>query len=120
MADTSHSRREERREVDWISVIRLPDGTECPCTIKDVSPSGLKICVAGSDQLPETFMIRVVGKQLVFRVRKAWQRDYYLGVTIEKIAKIPDPPAGQAETRAVHESTSRDRLGSRRHFEVNR
>jgi hypothetical protein len=33
------ARREERRETNWIALIRLPDGTEIPTTVKDISPS---------------------------------------------------------------------------------
>ena len=119
MVEQPVQRREERREVNWISVIRLADGSDLPCTVKDVSASGLKICVAAEHELPETFMIRVVGRQLVFRVRKAWRRQHFTGVIIEKIAKLPDsvpvpvPEPARAPTRVATEHT---RLGSHRRF----
>ncbi|MDB5645774.1 MAG: hypothetical protein JWQ05_1443, partial [Methylobacterium sp.] len=37
------ARREERSPTNWIATIRLRDGTEIPCTVKDVSKSGAKI-----------------------------------------------------------------------------
>lgn len=116
MVNEPVQRREERREVNWISVIRLADGTDCPCTVKDVSASGLKICVAADQELPETFMIKVVGKKLVLRVRKAWRRQHFVGVIIEKIAKLPDAPTSDETHAPVRAADEHARLGTHRRF----
>ena len=131
MVDQPVQRREDRKDVNWIAVIRFADGSDHPCTVKDVSASGLKVCVAADQELPETFMIKVVGMQLVFRVKQAWRRRHYVGVTIEKVAKLPDPrqaplerderPSASASESASESQTQygHARLGTRvRRFEA--
>lgn len=89
VSDFHVDRREERTESNLIAVIRLPDGTEIPCVVKDVSKSGAKLGIPRGCVLPENFMFKVNGRGFVFRVRLAWQRDSYAGVRIERMAKLP-------------------------------
>ena len=86
-------RREERREPDWIALIRLPDGTEIPTTVKDISPSGARLTVPGSYTLPDQFMFKVVGRDFVCAVRLAWRRGDHIGVRIERVGKLAPAPA---------------------------
>ncbi|WP_264049011.1 PilZ domain-containing protein [Methylobacterium flocculans] len=82
-------RREERSPTNWIATIRLRDGTEIPCTVKDVSKSGAKIGVAASQVLPPVFMLRIIGRDFLCLVRLAWRRGDYVGVRIERVGKVP-------------------------------
>lgn len=82
------TRREERLPTNWIAMIRLFDGTEIPCTVKDISKSGAKLGVPGSAALPPGFMLKVVGRDFVLRVTLAWRRGNYAGVRIDRIAKL--------------------------------
>lgn len=116
----SIQRREDRTEVSWIAVIRLPDGGEIPCSVKDVSTAGMKVCVPEEQPLPDAFMLKILGRELVFRVRKAWRRQHHVGVLIDGIAKLPptqdvadgDPGPGSAGER-------HSRLGARPRFRSN-
>lgn len=93
-------RREERKETNWIAVIRLLDGTEIACNVKDVSPSGARLGIPSTQELPDTFMMKVVGRDFVCLVRQAWRRGNFVGVHIERIGKLapdkkPDPQRQQ-------------------------
>jgi hypothetical protein len=66
--------RAQRNKTDWIGPIRAPDGAEIPCTMKDVSKTGAKIAAPASYTLPDSFMLKVVGKDYVCRVKLAWRR----------------------------------------------
>ncbi|GJD83385.1 PilZ domain-containing protein [Methylobacterium haplocladii] len=88
-------RREERTEANLIAVIRLPDGSDIRCVVKDVSKSGAKLGIPRGCALPETFLFKVNGRDFVFQVRLAWQRDCYAGVRIERIGRLP-PTFGSA------------------------
>lgn len=81
-------RREERRETKWIALIRLPDGTEIPSTVRDISPSGARLAVPSSYALPQTFMFRVIGRDFVCAVQLAWRRGDYAGVRIARVGKL--------------------------------
>ncbi|MBX9934743.1 MAG: PilZ domain-containing protein [Methylobacterium sp.] len=80
--------RAQRNKTDWIGIIRTPDGSEIPCTVKDVSKTGAKIAVPASYTLPDSFMLKVVGKDYVCRVKLAWRRGHFAGLIIEQFAKI--------------------------------
>jgi hypothetical protein len=92
-------RREERNPTNWIATIRLRDGTEIPCNVKDVSKSGAKIGVPAREALPETFLLRIIGRDFLCQVRLAWRRGDYVGVRIERVGKVP-PPAPPREIKA--------------------
>lgn len=99
------ARREERREPDWIAMIRLPDGSEIPTTVKDISPSGARLTMPSSYTLPDRFMFKVVGRDFVCAVQLAWRRDDHIGVRIERVGKLAPPltegPAPSVEPAAV-------------------
>lgn len=97
-ADRHIQRREERSPTNWIATIRLRDGTEIPCNVKDVSKSGAKIGVPASQLLPEMFMLRIIGRDFLCLVRLAWRRGDYAGVRIERIGKVPAPAPKPMET----------------------
>ena len=82
------ARREKRVGTNLVGTIRLPDGTELPCVIRDISQSGAKLGVPGSRALPERFMFKMNQRDLIFQVRLAWRRQHYAGVRIERIAKL--------------------------------
>lgn len=102
-------RREERSPTNWIATIRLRDGTEIPCTVKDVSKSGAKIGVASAQVLPEVFMLRIIGRDFLCLVRLAWRRGDYVGVRIERVGKVPKPAGSDADSRS--ESAGRSESG---------
>lgn len=108
-------RREPRNETNWIALIRLLDGTELSCIIKDISKSGARIGVPQSCELPETFMLKVIGRNFVCLVKLAWRRGNYAGVRIEKVGKLP-PPAPIEEQPDVKpaETPAYSGIGSRR------
>lgn len=108
------TRREERLPTNWIAMIRLFDGTEIPCTVKDISKSGAKLGVPGSAALPPGFMLKVVGRDFVLRVTLAWRRGNYAGVRIDRIAKlsaVEERPAAGATVKpsGYHSIGSRGR-----------
>ena len=82
-------RREKRVGTSIVGAIRLPDGTELPCIIKDISRSGAKLGVPSSCVLPDRFLFKMNNRDLVFQARLAWRKASYAGVAIERIAKLP-------------------------------
>lgn len=97
-------RREARKATNWIAMIRLFDGSEIPCNVKDISKSGAKLGVPSSWELPPAFMLKIVGRDFVMRVTLAWRRGNYAGVRIDRIAKLPPP----VEMPAAVETSSSD------------
>lgn len=90
------TRAEDRTETNWIAMIRLADGTEIPCTVKDVSKSGARLGVPSHCPLPDSFRFKVLGRDFVCSVRLAWRRGDAVGVVIEQIGKLK-PPTAKAE-----------------------
>ncbi|GEP09300.1 PilZ domain-containing protein [Methylobacterium gnaphalii] len=86
------TRNEERRETNWIAMIRLADGTEIPCTVKDVSKSGARLGVPSKIALPDHFKFKVLGRDFVCSVKVAWRRGEYVGVFIEQVGKLKQAP----------------------------
>ncbi|WP_338018962.1 PilZ domain-containing protein [Methylorubrum extorquens] len=95
------------------------DGAELPCSIKDVSSSGMKVALPSDVAIPDTFNMRVVGRDLIFNVRLAWRRGHFVGLTILKIGKLPAPKRAPS-TDAAESTTSADynRIGARRSFRL--
>ncbi|CAA2139592.1 MULTISPECIES: PilZ domain-containing protein [Methylobacterium] len=85
------SRREDRNSTNWIANVRLPDGREIPCTVKDVSKSGAKLGIPAYHALPESFLLRIIGRDFVCMVKLAWRRGDYVGVRIERVGKVAPP-----------------------------
>ncbi|WP_244478321.1 PilZ domain-containing protein [Methylobacterium sp. Leaf113] len=94
--DAPVPRREERSPTNWIATIRFRDGTEIPCTVKDVSKSGARICIGAKQDLPPVFMLRIIGRDFLCLVRVAWRRGDYVGVRIERVGKVPSAAAATA------------------------
>lgn len=105
------ARREERMSTNWIAMIRLFDGTEIPCNVKDISKSGAKLGVPSTWDLPASFMLKVLGRDFVLRVTLAWRRGNYAGVRIDRIAKLPTVEEKAAATEQNAEYRS---IGNRR------
>ena len=103
---TQLARREARSETNWIATIRFRDGTEVPCTVKDVSKSGAKIGVPASFALPDVFMLRIIGRDFLCLVRLAWRRGDYVGVRIERVGKVPTPAAQVEASVSVPAATA--------------
>ncbi|MEH3117371.1 MAG: PilZ domain-containing protein [Methylorubrum populi] len=106
------ARREERASTNWIALIRLFDGTEIPCNVKDISKSGAKLGVPAAYELPATFMLRILGRDFVLRVNLAWRRGNYAGVRIERIAKLP--VAEEKKAAPVEQVPDYHSIGTRR------
>lgn len=106
--------RAPRAETNWIAIIRTLDGVEIPCTVKDVSATGARIGVPASCLLPDVFMLKIVGKDIVCRVSLAWRRGNFVGVHIEQFGRIA-PKAEQAEeTKRQTVDASYKAIGVRR------
>ena len=110
----SFGERAPRNETDWIGLIRTLEGVEIPCTVKDVSKTGAKIGVPASYELPDNFMLKVVGKNFVCRVRLAWRRGHFAGVIIEQVGKIAPRPAATSEGSRPAADTGYKAVGTRR------
>lgn len=105
-ASTFVERREPRTETNWIALIRLMDGTELPCNVKDISKSGARLGVPQAFDLPETFMLKVVGRNFVCLVKLAWRRGNYAGVRIERVGKLPEPARVEEKARPADTNAS--------------
>ena len=106
--------RAPRADTNWIAIIRTLDGVEIPCNVKDVSKTGARIGVPASCPLPDIFMLRIVGKDIVCRVSLAWRKGNFVGVHIEQFGKVV-PKAEQAvETRQQIADASYKAIGVRR------
>lgn len=89
---SDHIERSEKRiETSLMGAIRLRDGTEIPCIVKNVSTHGARIGVPQSRLLPESFLFRINGRKFVCLARLAWRQGNYAGVRIERVAKLPEP-----------------------------
>lgn len=74
-----------------MGAIRLRDGTEIPCIVRNVSPSGARLGVSQSRLLPDSFLFKINGRNFVCQARLAWRQGNYAGVRIERVAKLPEP-----------------------------
>ncbi|MET0257459.1 MAG: PilZ domain-containing protein [Methylobacterium sp.] len=100
-ASTLRERRSEpRTPTNWIAMILLADGTEIPCTVKDVSKSGARLGLPDTIGLPEVFSLKVLGYAFLFRVRLVWRSGHCAGVRIERFAKAPPPAPAPEEPKA--------------------
>lgn len=111
-AGTLVARREDRSATNWIALIRLFDGTEIPCNVKDISKSGAKLGVPATYALPAAFMLRIVGRDFVLRVKLAWRTGNYAGVRIEQIAKLQT--AEEKKVEASPQPADYRSIGTRR------
>ncbi|GLS45323.1 PilZ domain-containing protein [Methylobacterium brachythecii] len=107
-------RSEPRTPTNWIAKIRLPDGEEIACTVKDVSKSGARLGVPGAVVLPESFQLKVVGYDFLFNVRSVWRNDRCAGVRIERFGKQPPPTTAPEEPKPAADSPGTGRLLGRR------
>lgn len=108
--------RAERKPTKWIAMIRTAEGIEIPCNVKDVSNSGARLGVPSHHELPETFMLKIVGREFVCRVKLAWRKGDYVGVHIEQIGKLP-PSSGTRKSgveRTKLSSAPYSAIGTRR------
>ncbi|CAA2104474.1 hypothetical protein MBUL_02722 [Methylobacterium bullatum] len=94
-------RREDRNPSNWIANVRLPDGREIPCTVKDVSKSGAKLGIPAYHELPDSFLLRIIGRDFVCMVKVAWRRGDYVGVRIERVGKVAPPRVQVAAPQPV-------------------
>ena len=107
------ARVDERKDTNWIAMIRLLDGTEIPCNVRDISKSGAKLGVPQSYILPKKFMFKVIGRDFVCLVSLAWRRGDYAGVHIERVGKV-EAPAPAEEEKRIYEEKAVDLMRARR------
>lgn len=112
--DTDIVFRAPRAETNWIAVIRTLDGVEIPCTVKDVSKTGARIGVPASCPLPDTFMLKIVGKDIICRVSLAWRKGNFVGVHINQFGKIAPKTGNTDEAKAQTTDGSYKAIGARR------
>ena len=106
--------RAPRAETNWIAMIRTLDGVEIPCNVKDVSKTGAQIGVPASCPLPNIFMLKIIGKDIVFRVSLAWRKGNFAGVHIEQIGKLAPKVERAPEPRQQTVDASYKAIGVRR------
>jgi hypothetical protein len=106
--------RAPRAETNWIAMIRTLDGVEIPCNVKDVSKTGAQIGVPASFPLPDVFMLKIIGKDIVFRVSLAWRKGNFAGVHIEQIGKLAPKVERVPEPRQQTVDASYKAIGVRR------
>jgi len=81
-------RRESREEVGHRAWLDTGDGAPLlACTLVDISPSGAKLMIEESEQVPECFSLRLTryGHQR-FSCRTVWRSSNVLGVRFVKPA----------------------------------
>lgn len=93
-------RSEARTPTNWIGLILLRDGTEIPCTVKDVSKSGARLGLPDTVVLPDEFQLKVLGYAFLLRVRLVWRNGHCAGVRIERFGKAPPPAPAPEEPKA--------------------
>lgn len=103
-----------RKETNWIAILRTPDGIELPCTVKDISATGARIGLPSSYELPENFLLKVVGKDFLCRVKLAWRKGNFVGVHIEQFGKIPQKVDQEAVAPRSASDPSYKAIGTRR------
>ncbi|KQP12415.1 hypothetical protein ASF26_19860 [Methylobacterium sp. Leaf93] len=59
--------------------------------MKDVSKSGAKLGIPAYHALPDSFLLRIIGRDFVCMVKLAWRRGDYVGVRIERVGKVAPP-----------------------------
>jgi hypothetical protein len=106
--------RAPRADTNWIAIIRTLDGVEIPCNVKDVSKTGARIGVPASCPLPDVFMLKIVGKDIVCRVSLAWRKGNFVGVHIEQFGKVAPRVEKAVETRQQTADASYKAIGVRR------
>jgi len=112
--DTDIVFRAPRAETNWIAVIRTLDGVEISCTVKDVSKTGARIGVPASCPLPDTFMLKIIGKDIICRVSLAWRKGNFVGVHINQFGKIAPKTGNTEEAKAQIPDGSYKAIGVRR------
>ena len=85
-------RRERRTPTSFVGTIRLPNGDDISCIVKDASKSGLRLGIPPSYELARTFFVKVAERGVAMRVRLMWREGGYAGVAIEKIIKLDLKP----------------------------
>lgn len=106
--------RAPRNKTNWIGLIRTRDGAETPCTVKDVSSTGAKIGVPENIELPEDFMLKIIGMDYVCSVKLAWRAGNLAGVRILHLAKLPPKPLTPQQQAEAADRTPHQSLGTRR------
>ena len=86
------ARREARKNVSWVGHIKLHDGADLPCAIKDVSKSGAKIVVHSSFALSKSFDLIIDERNLILSVTVRWRQGNFVGIQIDRIRRIPGRP----------------------------
>jgi hypothetical protein len=106
--------RAPRNETNWIATIRTYEGVEISCTVKDISKTGARIGLPSSCQLPDKFMLKVIGKDFVCRVSLAWRKGNFVGVHIDQFGKIAPKTENTEEAKAQTTDGSYKAIGVRR------
>jgi len=112
--DSVSIERAPRNETNWIATIRTFDGAEIPCTVKDISKTGARIGLPSSCQLPDSFMLKVIGKDFVCRVSLAWRKGNFVGVHIEQFGKVASKVRNVEEAKSQAHDASYKAIGARR------
>ena len=69
-------------ETMRLAIIRLEDGEEIPCVVRELSLTGAKLSVSHRYRLPESFDLLVRGRRGAFPVQCTWQRGNFACVVL--------------------------------------
>lgn len=79
----SADKRQGRREMEYrVGSAMFEPGQTTSCRIIDKSHAGLRLEMAGAGECPEEFALTIPTLRFIGIVRKAWQSDTHVGVTI--------------------------------------
>ncbi|MGU3540401.1 PilZ domain-containing protein [Methylobacterium sp. A54F] len=82
MPEQLERRRSPRRQTAIPALVRLDDGTEMSCMIRDVSKGGARLGVAPQAELPNDFYLVMKSSGQAMPVRLIWRQGNYAGISI--------------------------------------
>lgn len=72
------------------------------CMVRDLTQSGARILLGGSEDVPRTFDLHINGRDKVWRVEIVWRRAAEIGVRVlsKRPYQVPGAPYALANPRA--------------------
>ncbi len=83
MQSNQEKRNHPRRTTTIIASLKLDTGEEIPCVVRDVSAGGAKIGVLNRYNIPDKFHVVFLHNKRSMRVRLAWRKGNFIGVSID-------------------------------------
>lgn len=93
---SADKRKHHRRLVEQVAWIMFSDGSHRPCTIRDLSLEGARLCISQSGFVPDRFVMAMTADRKTTRTCQVmWRRGAYIGVWF-----APADRAGLANAKA--------------------